>query len=163
MARPLPVRSRIGYPASLDWRSLNAVTSIKNQGCGDCWAFATAAYAESKLIIDKRFNATNIDLSEQYLDSCTPSSDCSGGYFEYAMKVGLNLPSETAYPYDYTNLSSSICGARRLQVGLQNSDFYNLGDSDLINLLQTGPMVVSISADDWEKYSSGVFKCKATA
>lgn len=79
------------------------------------------------------------------------------------MKVALNLPSETAYPYNYNVQSSSICGAKRLQVALRNSDFYNLGDSDLINLLQSGPVVISISADDWEKYSSGVFKCKANA
>lgn len=52
LARPLPLQSRLGYPASLDWRELGVVTSIKSQGnCGACWAFATAAYAESKMII----------------------------------------------------------------------------------------------------------------
>ena len=164
MARPLPLKSRLGYPASVDWRALNAVTSIKYQGCGDCWAFATAAYAESKLIIDKRFNNTNIDLSEQYLDSCTSSSDCTGGYLEYAMKVGLKLPSETVYPYNASYQSRAICSnAKRLEIAKSNSDYYTVSDSGLISLLQSGPVVISISADDWEKYSSGVFKCATTA
>jgi C1A family cysteine protease len=42
---------RLGAPSSLDWRDFNIITPIKDQGsCGDCWAFATVAYAESKLI-----------------------------------------------------------------------------------------------------------------
>jgi hypothetical protein len=27
--------------------------------------------------------------------------------------------------------------------------YYNLGDDDLINLLQTGPVAISISSDGW--------------
>jgi len=34
-------------PANVDWRDLNAVNPVKNQGqCGSCWAFATAAILE---------------------------------------------------------------------------------------------------------------------
>jgi C1A family cysteine protease len=59
---------------------LNKVTSVKDQGtCGDCWAFATVAYAESKAIIEQNINQT-LDLSEQFLLKCTQESDCNGGY-----------------------------------------------------------------------------------
>jgi C1A family cysteine protease len=70
----------VGVPLTLDWRALKAVTSVKNQGdCGSCWAFGVAGYVESKLIIERGYNQT-IDLSEQYLVSCTPNSDCKGGW-----------------------------------------------------------------------------------
>lgn len=36
-------------------------------------------------------------------------------------------------------------------------------DSQLIDLLQEGPVAISISSQDWNKYGSGVFKCSASA
>ena len=39
-------------PASYDWRSLNGVTPIKNQGnCGSCWAFSTVGPLESQILL----------------------------------------------------------------------------------------------------------------
>lgn len=74
-----PPSETASRPASVDWTT-TAVTTPKNQGyCGSCWAFATAGYAESKLIIDDRYD-TDIDLSEQVLLECTTGSSCNGGY-----------------------------------------------------------------------------------
>lgn len=74
--------ARLGAPVSFDWREKNAVTSIKDQGkCGSCWAFATCAYAESKLILSNfKYTVDNLDLSEQYIFECTKNADCTGGY-----------------------------------------------------------------------------------
>lgn len=56
--------TKLGAPESLDWRLKNAVTSIKNQkSCGCCWAFATVAYSESKLIIEGKYTVDNINLA----------------------------------------------------------------------------------------------------
>jgi C1A family cysteine protease len=42
---------------SLDWRDRGYITSVKNQAqCGDCFAFATVATAESFVIINGRFS-----------------------------------------------------------------------------------------------------------
>lgn len=71
MSRVPPSTYRVGLPTSFDWRDLGIITSIKDQGnCGACWAFVTAAHAESLLIKQGRFNAS-IDLSERYLLQCT--------------------------------------------------------------------------------------------
>jgi C1A family cysteine protease len=72
------------------------ITSIKDQGsCGCCWAFATAAYGESKLILaNSQYTINNINLSEQYLLKCTKYGDCQGGYLEYAMQSGTQVPTE---------------------------------------------------------------------
>ena len=71
---------RVSLPTNKDWRDYGAVTQIKNQGaCGSCWTFATAAYAESKLIIENIADK-NIDLSQQFLLECTDDSGCNGGY-----------------------------------------------------------------------------------
>lgn len=92
----MPPHSRkLGNPSSFDWRNEGVVTSVKNQGsCGACWAFAAAAFSESKLIRDGRYSQS-IDLSEQFLLSCTDSSTCSGGYMEYTMPNAKALPTET--------------------------------------------------------------------
>jgi len=74
--------SRLGAPESKDWRTEGIVTSIKNQAtCGACWAFASAAYGESKLIQQNSgYTTSNTDLSEQFILKCTKYSDCAGGY-----------------------------------------------------------------------------------
>lgn len=44
-------------PTALNWKDHGKMTSVKNQGgCGSCWAFAATGYAESKLLIDSRYN-----------------------------------------------------------------------------------------------------------
>ena len=69
-------------PASYDWRSLNGVTPIKNQGnCGSCWAFSTVGSMESQILLH---GGGTVDLSEQYLVSCNTSGwSCNGGWFAH--------------------------------------------------------------------------------
>ncbi|HPU96723.1 MAG TPA: lectin like domain-containing protein [Candidatus Hydrogenedentes bacterium] len=52
-------------PASFDWRSLNGLTNVKNQGiCGACWAFAACAVLEGWLKIN---TAATWDFSENHM------------------------------------------------------------------------------------------------
>jgi len=79
---PKLLSNRLGTPESKDWRNDGIVSSIKDQGsCGACWAFASAAYGESKLIQQNSgYTNSNIDLSEQFILKCTKYSNCGGGY-----------------------------------------------------------------------------------
>ena len=67
-------------PAVWDWRTMNGVTPVKNQGsCGSCSAFAAAAEMEAKIRI--YYGNRVLDLSEQQIISCNPyGSGCGGGW-----------------------------------------------------------------------------------
>jgi C1A family cysteine protease len=76
-------------PSRWDWREAGKVTSVKNQGdCGSCYAFASIASIESKLLID---GAGSFDFSENQAKECIweelnnyeedgePWGSCDGG------------------------------------------------------------------------------------
>ena len=100
---PLPLRTFEGSaaaPPAFDWRSLDGVTPVTNQGgCGSCWAFAAVAQLESfARIYDTRI----LDLSEQAVIDCNPyGSDCGGGWMQAAYYVFRNYGavSEACIPY----------------------------------------------------------------
>lgn len=65
-------------PDEFDWRDLDGVTPIRDQdGCGSCWAFSAVAPIECNILIK---DTDSVDLSEQWLISCTNAGSCSGGW-----------------------------------------------------------------------------------
>jgi C1A family cysteine protease len=65
-------------PASWDWRTMNGVTSVKNQNpYGTCWAFATLGDLESKALIRE---SVIHDFSEVNIVACNPvGTTCNSG------------------------------------------------------------------------------------
>ncbi|MCP4624648.1 MAG: hypothetical protein GY850_14130 [bacterium] len=94
-------------PERFDWRDRGMVTPVKDQHpCGTCWAFATVAEMESKVLINE---GIEYDFSEQHLTSCEywTTSGRSGNCFpggtpqratNLFTKKGLVL--ETCSPYE---------------------------------------------------------------
>jgi C1A family cysteine protease len=84
---------------SFSWVAAGKVTSVKKQQpCGSCWAFASAAAFESSYLIENNLTA---DSSEQHLLNCTPSSSCDGGFLYNALDylVVNGTATEAAAPY----------------------------------------------------------------
>jgi cathepsin L len=90
---------RITCQASLkswDWRHSGAVSPVKDQQCGNCWAYASAGALESSSLIR---NHELIDVSEQYIVDCAAYPDgsdagtCGGGWhegvFDYMISHGV--------------------------------------------------------------------------
>lgn len=148
----------------MDWRNENIITPVKNQdGCGSGWAFALTGYMESRLLREKRYSS--IDLSEQTLVECTSGSSCTLGYIESAFRRAGDdgVPTEIMFPYfpfsKYPNICSSTEG---ISVGSLPINYYDLTDEELMYLVQKNPIAITISAAQWEYYSSGIMECKST-
>ena len=72
----------VSLPASYDLRTLNKLTSVKNQGtCGACWAFAAYSSLESYLR-----PAETMDFSENNMKNTTSYdlAPCAGGNMFFA-------------------------------------------------------------------------------
>jgi len=148
-------------PESVDWRSKNAVTRVKNQGsCGSCWAFSATGSVEGQLGI----RGNLVSLSEQNLIDCSfdeGNQGCSGGVmtraFHYMITDGIM--SEEKYPYegrdDVTCKSSGSDVVTRLStyVTIQSGS-----ESDLLEAVATqGPISVAVDAtSELQLYTSGI-------
>lgn len=102
---------RIGCVAgrkAFDWRSHGKVTPVKDQRCGNCWAFAAIGAYESSYLI--RNNASR-DTSEQYINDCATedgggdAGSCNGGLAVKALQhmVREGNVMESVVPYTGNN------------------------------------------------------------
>ncbi len=109
-AADLPIDTRPvqrDLPVVFDYRT-QGLPPIRNQGgCGSCWAFAAIGTLECNY---KLREGLTLDLSEQWLVSCTSAGTCNGGWHTEAYKYlqpgwltdgcgGGGAVLETAFPY----------------------------------------------------------------
>lgn len=156
---------------SVDWRTKNAVTPVKNQkACGSCWSFSTTGALEGIYAIKR---GTLVSYSEQQLVDCDyiraggTSLGCNGGDMKSAMEwIGKNngLCTESAYPYvsgdTKTNgpcqKSCSIVSGSDISTTVSVSAN---SDSAMMTALAQQPVSIAIEADQssFQLYKSGVF------
>jgi C1A family cysteine protease len=157
-------------PASLDWRSYNGgnyVSPVRNQGgCGSCWAFATTAALESKVLMADNTPGYDLNLAEQFMVSCSSAGDCGGGYISGASGFlrDTGLPAEECFPYSGTNDSCSNACPTWSSYTYHISGYRwiaqrNATEDALKNALNTyGPLVTTMDVySDFYYYTTGVY------
>jgi len=104
-------------PTSWDWREQGKVSPVKNQStCGACYAFASIANIESKLLID---GEGTFDFSENNAKECNYyDRSCSGGNFNdmanFFSKKGTVLESCDPYVAGDVSCNSSCAYSKTL-------------------------------------------------
>lgn len=152
--------SASGAPASIDWRTKGAVTTVKDQGqCGSCWTFSSTGAMEGAWAISK---GQLVDLSEQELVDCAGlkygSMGCSGGQMEGAFKFIIENGQCTASSYPYTAKDGSCHSCTAVA---HASSCYDVKPNDQLSLkaaVAKQPIAVAIEADTkyFQSYSGGI-------
>jgi len=148
-------------PESIDWRSKDAVTVVKNQGqCGSCWAFSTTGSIEGAHAIA---TGNLVSLSEQQLVDCDKTDNgCNGGLmdnaFEYVIKNG-GLDTESCYPY---NAVQGTCKFDKSCIGATISGYHDIqsnNDNQMMNAVAQQPISVAIygAGYTFQHYTGGIY------
>jgi len=153
-------------PASIDWRKQGVTTPVKDQGmCGSCWAFSTIEVVESAVAIASKKLLT---LSEQQLVSCAGNpkkcggtGGCEGNVQWQAMQYIIDAGGITdEQDYKYTARDSK-CSTSKIQTKATIDGVVRLPANDGDALKKAvgtiGPIAISVAADAFFSYSSGVF------
>ncbi|MBU0639646.1 MAG: hypothetical protein KKB50_12335 [Planctomycetes bacterium] len=163
-------------PASYDWRDYDGCTPVKNQAsCGSCWAFSAVGAVESTIRIQEQII---VDLSEQWLVSCTPSGSCSGGWPGSACNYMLCNGSKDSCGQDGAVLEADFpYVAYDKPCGCPYEHPYCLDDWSYIGsqygvpgiaqmkqaILDYGPISVCVHVNSaFQAYSDGIFNGCAT-
>ena len=114
----------LNLTASVDWRDMNAVNAVKDQGqCGSCWAFSTIASIEgSYAILSSELELYSL-AEQQLLDCDNEDNGCNGGnpVLAYAYFEAHTTMQEMDYPYLATD--GHLCSYKKEKGVVQVSDF----------------------------------------
>jgi len=148
---------------SIDWRTQNAVTAVKNQGqCGSCWSFSSTGAIEGAVAV-----ATGqlTPLSEKQLMDCSKSygnNSCNGGLMDYAFQYVIangGITSESNYPYVASDGTCNKIKEKQVVAGISGfQDVPHDNVDQMIAAVSGQPVSVAIEADKsaFQLYSGGV-------
>jgi len=160
----LPAGDIIELPQTLDWRTQNKVTPVKNQEqCGSCWAFSTVENIESMYCMKNNMDCTQLaPLSVQEIVDCDTTDDgCDGGdpptAYAFVMQEG-GLEDDSDYPY---TAQDGTCNfqASDVKVTITNWQYATTNSNEQTmqgNLVNWGPLSICVDAEPWQDYTGGI-------
>ncbi|MBN1352088.1 T9SS type A sorting domain-containing protein [candidate division KSB1 bacterium] len=156
-------------PAKLDWRNNNGnwVTPVRDQAqCGSCWAFSALGQVESWWKLYHGNLDSMIDLSEQFLLSCS-EGDCEGWAIHYALEFVKDngIPTEKCFAYqadDEIPCSDACDNWQNQAVTIPGWGFITL-DEPNVDQIKNALLRHPISAgfvvyEDFMHYAGGVYE-----
>ncbi len=169
--KPLPPERFVKFDfvptkTHLDWRDVDGhsyVTGVRDQGqCGSCWAFGALAAMESRIKIAADDPDEELDLSEQYLVSCSPGG-CSGytldGTANFLVSNGTIVESCMPYEADDGIPCSERCEDYVYKIRRLTHWNYTSGVNNIKAALQNGPVYVGFEVyEDFYDYRGGVYE-----
>jgi hypothetical protein len=161
----LRAKIKASLPQTIDWRTKNVVTSVKDQGpCGACWAFGAVGSLEGGHAIK---TGQNVDLSIQQLIECStnqPNRGCDGGDLVAAMHYVINVGVQTAVQYPFVGDSPNRCQIRNYSAAnfaYSPKNFTRVPANDSLELMAAvaqQPISACIDvSDEMYLYDSGIF------
>ena len=158
-SRPL-LKAPMDMPARFDWTDSAAVSPVRRQLCGDCWAQCSVAAMESQLRI---YDDVTTRLSVQQAIDCNyGGSGCDGGWWEdvYDMYMAVGAVEQTCYKYRggvQGNCDEDTCEVITRLTGYDYID--TTVESLKQNLMTYGPIAVGMSVyNDFSYYSGGCYQ-----
>jgi len=163
----IPVAAEL--PEKFDWRynDGNWMTPVKDQAnCGSCWDFGAVGQVEAWWKIFNNRPDTLLDLSEQFILSCSGAGTCNGGNPILALQFikDFGIPKESCFRYraqdlpcdqacsDWQSQSITIPG-----YALISNDPPSVGILKSA-ILQQPVAVVYTVYEDFTAYQSGVYE-----
>eukprot|EP00927_Polykrikos_kofoidii_P071831 TRINITY_DN68036_c0_g1_i1.p1 TRINITY_DN68036_c0_g1~~TRINITY_DN68036_c0_g1_i1.p1 ORF type:complete len:367 (+),score=35.44 TRINITY_DN68036_c0_g1_i1:99-1199(+) len=156
-----PLLKRTANPESVDWRQKGAVTAVRNQQCGDCWANAAVETVESHYQIA---SGKLLNLSAQAYVNCVKNPQqcggqggCKGATFElaYNLTVSQGVPTLDTLPY-----GGGEAECKPYKAAVRATGYVDLppndGDALETALATKGPIAVTVAADAWMTYRGGI-------
>jgi len=150
-------------PPAVDWRSVSAVTPVKDQGqCGSCWAFSSTGSIEGVWAIAGK---GLVSLSEQQLVDCSSAqgnAGCNGGWYDNSYQYVISnkgITGESDYPYTAADGTCAASGKPTRATISSYTDVAQNSDSSLENAVAVNPTSVAIEADQssFQFYSGGIY------
>jgi hypothetical protein len=156
----LPPPILLNTETLFDWRYLNGVTSVKDQGnCGSCWDFAAVGAFESAYMIA---NVVEPDFSEQQVLSCnTGESGCDGGWMADAYNVFIDYGAIDEWCMPYRANDQVPCIQENFEPTAYLAGFEDVPNNvnAIKNALLMGPLSTTFTVyDDFFGYRGGCYE-----
>jgi len=155
---------------SVDWRTLGAVSAVKNQErCGSCWTFTASVALEGIYAIK---TGSLLNFTQQQLLECSSSygnNGCDGGTavqaFNYTSRYGIQLYSD--YPYTAQTGITGKCSYNSSRIVFKNSGYQKVRPNNATELkaaVARQPVAVGVSGSEkaFQFYSSGILSSNCT-